>query len=217
MYSKEIREHAKRLRGAGNSYNTISGLLGIPVSTIITWVSVVRLTKNQERKLKLKGNLASIKVVRKNKKLRYKNWESEATSLWEVRKNDHLFLAGVALYWGEGRKKDKFTLTNSDYRMLRVWLAWCKKYISEVALSACLNIHNTVDEKLAIKFWRTKLGFNGPVYISKSYSVPKQKAFKNLENGTLQITAKKGGTECSVKMKTWVDLLSKFWGGSVTG
>ncbi|UCD21205.1 MAG: hypothetical protein JSW08_01515 [archaeon] len=83
---------------------------------------------------------------------------------------------GLMLYWAEGDKSGDYfvALTNSDYRILKYFVAWLRKYfeIEEKRLKCRLYIWKVLDEKKSKQFWSKTL--NIPLnqftksYISKS-------------------------------------------------
>jgi hypothetical protein len=99
--------------------------------------------------------------VEENRRQRRLCWQAEAKILWEKWHTDPLFLLGIGLYWGEGRKTQrdpKLRLSNSDPHLLRAWLAWCRQYMPGVPLKYELNVHDNCDASAARRFWEENLG-----------------------------------------------------------
>ena len=72
-----------------------------------------------------------------------------------------LFLAGIALYAGEGSKGDgRVTFTNSDPRMIALHLRWLRTFlaIDESRLRVRLYLHEGLDLDAATTFWSEVTG-----------------------------------------------------------
>jgi hypothetical protein len=77
--------------------------------------------------------------------------------------DDPFFVAGVALYWGEGSKTHAdLALANSDPRALRLFIAWVRSFHTPNADFALkINLHAGNDEPGARAFWRKETGLPG--------------------------------------------------------
>ena len=129
-----------------------------------------------------------------NRRQRRERWLVEARALWEEWREDPLFILGVALYWGEGRKcatSSRLELTNSDVNMLRVWLRWCRRFMPRVSLYYALGIHDGSDVGAALQFWKDHLGIDVNV-VSVAVSSASKRKRSTLPNGTLQVRVARG-------------------------
>ena len=66
------------------------------------------------------------------------------------------FIAGVALYLGEGTKGDKlFEFTNADQRVIQFVAHWLRRFfeIDESRLQGAIWIHEGLDQEEARQFW----------------------------------------------------------------
>ena len=128
--------------------------------------------------------------------------------MWKQWREDPLFILGVALYWGEGRKcttPPRLELTNSDVNMLRVWLRWCRRFIPDCSLAYSLGIHDNSDIGGALQFWKVHLGIDVHV-VSFAVSSASKRKRRTLPNGTLQVRVARGSLEWYTKMCVWLEL-----------
>jgi hypothetical protein len=82
-----------------------------------------------------------------------------------------LFIAGVALYAGDGSKtRGSVTLPNSDPRMLVLFLAFLRRFfvIDESRLRVRLYLHQGLDLEAAVSYWATLTGIP-PAQFNKPY------------------------------------------------
>ncbi len=147
------------------------------------------------------------KIV-ENRKRRRQRWQTEARAFWRQWREDPLFILGVALYWGEGRKSGttyRLEISNSDVNLLQVWLRWCRRFMPGVALSCALSIHDGSDVAAALQFWKERLGIDVR-FVSVAVSSASKRKRSTLPNGTLQVRVARGSLEWYTKMRVWLEL-----------
>ncbi len=126
------KRKAHNFRRKGFSINTIAERLKISKSTASIWCKNILLSLDQKQVLLEKSALAALEgrlkgaYVNKQKKLKkiefYKN--KGITEIGKLSRRD-FFIAGIALYWGEGSKKDeKFSIVNSDPALIFFMFRW---------------------------------------------------------------------------------------------
>lgn len=146
--------------------------------------------------------------VEENRRQRRLCWQAEAKLLWEQWHTDPLFLLGIGLYWGEGHKSarcPRLRLSNSDLRLLRVWLAWCQRFLLGVPLRYELNLHANCDANAARRYWEEYLGIK-IIYTWVAVSAASKHKRNTLPNGTLNIRVGRGSLEWYTKMMIWLEL-----------
>lgn|SRR3989304_535016 len=127
------RELATRLRGQGYTYSEILKRVPVAKSTLSSWLSSVGLTVKQAQRLTEK-KLAGAKrggLARRNQRLLIVQQikERARSEIWKITEKD-LSLIGTVLYWAEGSKYKDYrpsegvTFSNSDPKMIRVFLKW---------------------------------------------------------------------------------------------
>ena len=69
--------------------------------------------------------------------------------------DDAFFIAGVALYWGEGSKtRSDLSLANADPRALRLFIDWVRiHHDSSAEFVLKINLHADNDEPAARAYW----------------------------------------------------------------
>ena len=133
MASIGTREKAQSLRRNGWGIKEISLKLSASQSSVSSWCRDIPLTSEQidrlVRKSKTEGLKALLRHAEKARRIRVEKVEEQMEAgrkdVRRLSKRD-LFIAGLALYWGEGYKKgnEEFGFTNSDFRVLRFMMRW---------------------------------------------------------------------------------------------
>jgi hypothetical protein len=130
--SSTRKRKVRDLRKQGLSYRTIASDQKLPLSTVHLWSKDIELTQKQknviqeshkqafEQGRKIGQQKKHEKYVQQKEKF-YAEGYAEINKLSEKEKN----LIGIALYWGEGFKKDsRFGFANSDPKMIIFILNW---------------------------------------------------------------------------------------------
>lgn len=135
-FDKKIK--AISLRKRGESVKDIAIKLSLSKSTVSIWCRDIVLTAKQYKNLKNKmvkaGHAGRIKGANVNKQKRIdavsEGLISGKKRVGEFASRD-LLIAGIALYWAEGSKKDnKFAFSNSDPRMIILMCRWLEEFFS---------------------------------------------------------------------------------------
>jgi len=214
-YQKTIK-----LRKRGKSYREIAKITSVSKSSVSQWCKDLKLPlfaqkilekKNKwDREVLIKNNLLKAERVRKeNKKIR-----KEAAPEIRTLSKYELLLVGVALYWGEGWKKENpgeyhgICFANSDPGMVKLFLLFLRKAIQvpEEKLRVNIHIHPNIDAISAINFW------------SKTTKIPKERFHitrqisrssrgkrppNSLPYGTLKLDV--SGRQKFQQIKGWID------------
>lgn len=162
------RARARDLRSQGWTYTEICAELGVSKSSVSLWCRDVEvdeaLLDGRRRDRYLAGNLAATKRPSRLQLAREAEIEAcndEAVAwLGELERRD-LFIAGIALYAGEGAKTDgAVKFANSDPRMVELFLRWLRTFfeIDERRLRLRLYLHEGLDLEAANRFWSTLTG-----------------------------------------------------------
>lgn len=182
MAKSALREQARELRKEGLSVKEIAKKLHVSSSSTSTWVRDIPLTKQQREKL-LKRELRGAEIgrfrsaeIRRERRLQFIQDELlRGKKLVEQVNEKELLLAGIALYWGEGSKKNgTIQFCNSDARMVQFFLLWLEKCFfigrDEVTCWVGINqLHKPRIEKVR-QYWSTVTDipltqFTGTVFI----------------------------------------------------
>jgi hypothetical protein len=168
--NKDKFKQCLKLRSEGLSYSEIQKVIPIAKSTLQNWLTLGGLTltcKHLEIQL--------------NKRIEKQNVATEASRLTRIRNReqflktaeerynkfftDQLFVMGIALYEAEGSKYDECRFSNSDYRVIKIFLLFLEKYFSlniKTNAKFSLFIHETrrQDVSRILAFWSDKLSVN---------------------------------------------------------
>lgn len=181
------RQKAISLRLAGNSYSQIKEKLGISKSTLHYWLVDYPLSEERISQLRdwnarrIEHFRQTFKRKKEERRKIVRERMKKQIGLLSVRE---LFLAGLLLYWAEGMKVDRNTvsLTNTDPAMLRFFISWLIQCgVSRQKLKARLHLYSDMNIQKQTRFWARELNF--PVstfrntYVKKSES-NKRKNYK---------------------------------------
>lgn len=163
-YSEQQR--ARELRAQGWTYNEIVAELGVAKSSVSLWCRDVevdaRLLDDRRRARYDAGNRTkrpSRLTVEKHAQI--EQCHIEAAEWLGERTDRDLFVAGIALYAGEGGKTDgAVKFANTDPRMIALFLRWLRTFfeVDERRLRLRLYLHEGLDLDEANRFWSELTG-----------------------------------------------------------
>lgn len=142
---------ARNLRKAGESIKVIAQKLNVSPGSVSIWCSDIRLSPEQIAQLEKRmydptyGRRAEyLDKIKKETEARIMSLKEAGKALVGTIDTRDRFIAGVALYWAEGFKKDKQVgFANTDPRMVRVFINWltevCDVHRSNIRLRVTLN------------------------------------------------------------------------------
>lgn len=130
------KEKALKLRKNGYSYSEILTQVNISKTTLSGWLRNIKITSTQLERLRLKNadarKLGSI-ALRNNRIKKTEKIIKKAKAEIKNISIDDLKVVGTVLYWAEGSKQNEnrpskeLIFTNSDPKMIRVYLLWLNK------------------------------------------------------------------------------------------
>lgn len=156
---------SRRLRLSGKSYEKIAKQLHVSPASVYNWCKDISLSEVQRLILSNNSIVALQKGRKKAAAVRKKKREYQARmnrqlGIQEVGKltNREQFIAGVALYWAEGFKKDnRLGFANSDPRMAIFILHWliniCMVSKEAIRLRVGINISHKDRVSEIEKYW----------------------------------------------------------------
>ena len=137
LHNEVIKSRVRQLRTKGLSLGQIYQETRIPKTTIRSWIRDIKLSERQLNKLKSRVQKVlqkgRIKKQKKDKALRLDNEKlflRKGIARVGDLSNRDLFMAGIALYWGEGFKnkhEHRLGFCNSDPEMIRFYIKWLEK------------------------------------------------------------------------------------------
>ncbi len=172
----EQQNRARDLRALGWTLGEICEELGVSKASASLWCRDVE-TDEQElaRRRAARGRAARTQRP-PNKLQRAKQAQLERCrieglqAIGELSERD-LLVAGLALYAGEGAKRDGYVwFANSDPRMIAFFIAWLRYFfdVDEARLRVALYLHRGLDLDAAVAFW-SKVTQIAPAQFRKPY------------------------------------------------
>jgi transcriptional regulator with XRE-family HTH domain len=216
MAKSKEKIKARKLRRTGKSIKQIAKLLKVSVSTASLWCRDVELTDKQIENLRKRqtdpfyGKRLDYYLKKKKEfNIKLLNLKNEGIkSIGKLTKRE-IFLIGIALYWGEGFKKDSLVgLATLDVNIAKFFIFWLNKSfgISTKDLILRITANITYKSKISVlgKYWSKELKipisqFSKPFFQNTKW----KKEYENKENyhGVLRIRVRRS-----------INLLRKIFG-----
>ncbi len=212
MYSKHhLHTKAILLRRQGMTYSEIRAIIPVAKSTLSLWFHDVGLAEYQKQRItekRIAGQKNAVQSRRVQRASLQKSlWLNSGAEIGQLSKRE-LWLIGVALYWGEGTKEKTWrtgtqcVFSNSDPRMIQVYLAWLRVCVEVLKDDIFFEIYvhkNKLSNVENIKiFWSNTTGFPVSffqrVYLKKNKINSKRKNTDFLYNGLLRVKIRKSST-----------------------
>jgi hypothetical protein len=166
------RQQARQLRRAGLPLAEIAARLGVSKSSVSLWVRDVafeplpRVTRGRRREPNALQRRRQAEIDRLV--------EEGRARIGRLSEREFL-VAGVALYAGEGSKRDGSVIfANSDPRMVVLFCSWLRHFfqIDESRLRVRLYLHQGLDLDGAIAFWSEVTGIAASQFSKPYRAVP---------------------------------------------
>jgi transcriptional regulator with XRE-family HTH domain len=193
--SIERREKARHLRQQGMSIRQIAETVGASRGSISLWVRDIRLTEDQEEKLRQNQQrwAAQNTGAQVNRsRARTQRLKFQEVGRAAAREGSPLHLIGCMLYWAEGAKsRNEIYLVNSDVNMLRLFMRFLREELNVDDLLVTVHIHchtDEVDEKQRIgAYWLSELNLPESCLRKIQTKEGSQTRHNRLENGVCGI------------------------------
>lgn len=153
----EQQEQARVLRAQNLTLEDIATRLGVSKSSVSLWVRDVPFTPSKRRH----GPHRRPHPQRIAKLAEIEQLDAEGRARVGVLSEDAFFVAGVALYAGEGSKTDgSVSFANTDPAMVRFFCAWLRSFfeIDEPRLRVQVYLHEGLDLDAARRHWSDLTG-----------------------------------------------------------
>lgn len=151
------REEARRLRALGWTMPDIAAELGVSRSSVSLWTRDVPVERGPRRRLRPRPP----NVLERRKAAEIADLlEAGRVRIGTLSERD-LLVAGVALYAGEGTKRDGMVVfANSDPAMIALFCTWLRRFfeVDERRLRVSLYLHEGLDLPAAQLHWSEVTG-----------------------------------------------------------
>lgn len=181
VYSADVKKKAALLHRRGFSYAAIKEELGIPKSTLSTWIGKNPRTPSNRKKQR--AHLARIRIIAAATKRRQKEeWIAQARGKGKavarkVSYDENTSKALLAmLYWAEGSKFEKVhgvRFANTDPWLMLLFMTLLRKTYSvqENKIRIRIHVHYYHEQKSIRTFWSKTLSVPksqfGKIYVKK--------------------------------------------------
>ncbi len=146
------QEAARVLRAEGRTLADIAATLGVSKSSVSLWVRDVPFTPSPRRH----GAQRRRQPLRERRLRQIEELNDQGRVRIGTLSEDSFFVAGIALYAGEGAKNDRLVkFANSDPEMVRFFCAWFRRFftVDESRLRCSVYLHEGLDLEVTEEFW----------------------------------------------------------------
>jgi transcriptional regulator with XRE-family HTH domain len=150
------QQRARELRARSWTLQDIATELGVSKSSVSLWVRDVVFTPNPRRRAR-RPRPSSLHL---RKLAEIERLDREGTSDIGRLTDREFMLFGVALYLGEGFKRDgQVGMANTDPEVLRAFVTWLRRFLAvdETRLRVRMYLHDGLDLESAECFWSNLL------------------------------------------------------------
>lgn len=165
--SKEIFQKVIEFRKKGFSYTEIKKETGVAKSTINNWLSLAGFTLSKEHlaiqnKKRVENHVLGTIASKITRDRRRDEDVQNFVSSQKINFNDPLFVAGVMLYEAEGTKSSSNGFSNSDFRLINLYIKFLEKYFElskneNMAFRLYIHEIRKNDLERIKRFWSNKL------------------------------------------------------------
>jgi hypothetical protein len=159
MALREKKSEAIRMRKEGASYSQIKEKIKVSKSSLSLWLHDMPLPEKRLRELR---DWSAIRIERFQDTMRHKResrWKEvrkhAAKDIGKLNKRE-LLIAGLFLYWGEGGKtmKASVSVSNTDPAMLCFFIYWLQALgVSKNRLRVHVHLYADMDIKKELRYW----------------------------------------------------------------
>lgn len=211
----DLKQQVLKLRKKGKSYREISLEIGVPKSTLSGWLSNLRWSNGIRQSLITESQLKAMPKLRAMAEANKKFWENQRVVFRKRAEEEFpnilhspLFIAGLALYWGEGDKSTRpvVSLTNTDPNLVRVFVEFLTSClgIERSRVKPTLILYPDLAPLACLSFWSKQIGIPQNQFWKSQVIVGKHKT-RRLPYGTCQVRV--SNRALKEKILTWIQLL----------
>ncbi len=218
LHRWERSELGKALRRFGLTYGEIRDLIPVPKATISSWCRDIRLSPGQIAAIKERSSAGARKGIpvdtQHRRRTQLNRIRADARTFSKQRLDDSFFVAGVALYWGEGAKtRNSCSLTNADPAVLRTFVSWVRSYLdAEAQFVLSLHLHEGNDDDTARAYWREQIGLlEAPftkTYVKRAGTGHRK---NHLPHGICRVRVRNPSDHWN-RIVVWIDVVASHFG-----
>jgi hypothetical protein len=166
------QQQARQLRRTGLPLTEIASRLGVSKSSVSLWVRDVEFTTPPRP---ARGRRRAPNALQRRKQAEIDRLIEEGRARVGRLSEREFLIAGVALYAGEGSKRDgSVVFANSDPRMVAFFCSWLRHFfqVDESRLRVRLYLHQGLDLAAAVSFWSALTGIPESQFAKPYRAVP---------------------------------------------
>ncbi|MDP9207773.1 MAG: hypothetical protein M3O65_04610, partial [Actinomycetota bacterium] len=166
------QQQARQLRRTGLPLAEIAAHLGVAKSSVSLWVRDVEFSPLPRPP---RGRRRDPNALQRRKRAEIDRLVEEGRARIGRLSDREFLVAGVALYAGEGSKRDgDLRFANTDPRMIVFFCAWLRRFfeIDEARLRVRLYLHEGLDLDAAVAFWSELTGIPACQFAKPYRAVP---------------------------------------------
>ena len=212
----ERAEVGRALRRQGLSYGEIMDRIPVPKGTLAGWCKGIALAPEQARAIRERtGSWKGVpRDTQRKRRAEIQRIRTEAEQQIPLLVREPLWLAGTVMYWAEGGKTQKtLQMTNSDPRVLRLFIKWIATYlVGDPLFVLQLHLHEGNDDHKAKNHWRSELGLPR-VSFYKTYIKPRGTGYRknHLHWGVCNVRLRRS-TDAWIRTDGWIAALARLFG-----
>ena len=217
MKSLEKEKAFDLRRSHKQSYAQISATLNISKSTVSAWFKGLAWSKAIEQELRKEAEFKNTLTLRRYHKKRnlaldnlYQKAEIRAKKEFLALSKSPLFIAGLALYWGEGDKlfqNGQVRISNIDTELLQVYCLFLNVCcgVSYTTMKVSLLYYPDHQVKQLLEYWQKVLPISATSYFKPTLIQGKHKRRRTKYGVCIVQVSNK---ELKMKILTWLSLFA---------
>ncbi|MEX2369281.1 MAG: helix-turn-helix domain-containing protein [Candidatus Paceibacterota bacterium] len=164
MAKPKLKEKVIKLRKQGKSYSQIREEVDVAKSTLSRWLQNYPLSKQRIKELQADNPRRIEKfreTMRKKREAEFAEFLSIAKERIGVISDREKFIAGFFLYWGEGAKTQRYSISvsNTDPAILIAFIEWLDMLnVPKHKKKATIHIYKDMDPRKEVSYWSKTLG-----------------------------------------------------------
>jgi len=214
---RKDKKEVLQLRKLGKSYSEIKDLLGVPKSTLSDWLHTTHWSDKIKCLLAEKAQTKNTIRLSKLNEIRgqhlaklYREARKEAKEEFEYFKFHPIFIAGVAIYWGEGDKASRHMIRvgNVDPLMIKLFVKFLREIcgIPKQEIRAYLLLYPDLNPDECKNFWIKQSDLSNKNF-NKCVVIQGRHKTKRIRYGVCNVGV--SSTYLKEKMFSWLALLPK--------